>query len=443
MTSASTDLRRAAREIFAAGVAAVQPERLLPAQVELAGDELRVAGRVYRLRPGQQVHLFGSGKAAIGMARALLPILGSRLAGGCLVGNSAEEVEGLEVIRGSHPVPDRESLRGGRRLLAGLGGLAADDLFIYLLSGGSSALVEVPLEPLTLADLQETSRLLLRHDVPIGRINTVRKHLSALKGGRLGQATRARGLVLVISDVVGDDLATIGSGPLYADRTTYAQALEILNRAGLTGQVPPPVRAVLEEGAGGQRPETPAEPAANIEHFLLGTNRVALAGAARRAAELGFSSRIMTSSLEGEAEAAAAFICGLGLELAHYQPPPSPGTVLLFGGETTVRLSGTGRGGRNQQLALAALARLAGEPTLTLLSGGTDGIDGNSEAAGASADSTIWQRAREQSLDPAVYLANNDSYSFFHGTGGLVTTGPTGTNVMDIIVLTIHPKEAA
>lgn len=441
MTRASSDLRRAAREIFAAGVAAVQPERLIPAQVELAGDELRIAGASYRLRPGQQVHLFGSGKAAGGMARALLAILGSRLAGGCIVSNTGEAVAGLEVIRGSHPVPDQESLRGGTRLLAGLRALAPEDFFIYLLSGGSSALVEVPVEPLTLADLQETSRLLLRHSVPISEINTVRKHLSDLKGGRLGQATRARGAVLVISDVVGDDLETIGSGPLYADSSTYAEALEILTRATLLNQVPAPVLRVLREGVSGRRPETPAWPGANIRHFLLGTNRGALQGAAARAGELGFAARIMTSRLEGEAEAAAGFICGLGLELARHQPVPAPGVVLLFGGETTVKVTGGGRGGRNQQLALAALARLGKEPGLTLLSGGTDGIDGNSGAAGAVADAEAYREAAEKGLGVARYLAANDATSFFEQVDGLVVTGPTGTNVMDIVILIVKAKE--
>ncbi len=434
-------MRGPAREIFKAGVAAVQPERLLPDTVRLTGNRLSIGEVEYLLEEGQKVHLFGSGKAAASMARVLVKILGERLAGGCIVTSTEETVAGLEVIRGGHPIPDQGSLRGGARLLERLAGLMPGDLFIYLLSGGSSALIEAPLAPLSLEDLQETSRLLLRYNVPIRQVNKVRKHLSALKGGRLGQATRAQGAVLVISDVVGDDLETIGSGPLYGDSSTYRQTLEILARAGLNEQVPAAVLKVLREGAAGSRPETPEAPAENIRHFLLGTNRVALEGAARKAGELGFAVRLMTSGLEGEAEAAAGFICALGLELAHFQPPEPPGLVLLFGGETTVTVTGSGRGGRNQQLALAALARFAGEPALTLLSAGTDGIDGNSKAAGAVADGAGFRAAAAAGLEIDRYLAANDATSFFERIDGLVLTGPTGTNVMDLVLLIVTAKE--
>ncbi len=434
-------MRQAAREIFAAGVAAVRPENLLPPRVRLRGDLLNIDTVEYRLRPGQRVHLFGSGKAAPEMARVVRDILGDKFAGGCLVTTTGEPVAGLEVIRGGHPVPDEGSLRGGARLLALLSGLGPDDFFIYLLSGGTSALLEVPLTPLTLADLQETSRLLLQRNVPIGEVNAVRKHLSALKGGRLGQATRARGVVLVISDVVGDNLETIGSGPLYRDSTTYDQALAILDRPGLRDRVPDRVRKVLEEGAAGLRPETPAQAGGNLRHFLLGSNRVALAAAADRAAELGFAARIMTGRLEGEAEGVANFICALGRQLSRHRLLPPQGLVLLFGGETTVAVRGPGRGGRNQQLALAALARIGEDPAQTLLSGGTDGIDGNSTAAGAVADAAGFRAAQAQGLDIGRYLAPNDATAFFEEIGGLVVTGPTGTNVMDLIVLIVKVQE--
>jgi len=437
----SSATRALAREIFAAGVAAVLPERLLPAAISFSGERLRIGADEYQLNNGRKVHLFGSGKAVGAMARALIKIIGDRLAGGCIVTNTEEKVPGLEVIRGGHPFPDQGSLRGGARLLELMSGLEPEDLFIYLLSGGSSALIEAPVEPLSLADLQETSRLLLQHDVPIRKVNVVRKHLSALKGGRLGQVTRAQGVVLVISDVVGDDLETIGSGPLYGDSSTYGQTLEILAWAGLSGLVPAAVLKVLQEGAAGDRPETPIAPGGNISHYLLGTNRVALEGAARKAGELGFEVRLMTSRLEGEAEATAGFICGLGLELARHQRPKPPGLVLLFGGETTVRVTGKGRGGRNQQLALAALIRFAGEPGLTLLSGGTDGIDGNSRAAGAVADCAGFRAAVAAGLDIDRYLTANDATSFFEQIDGLVVTGPTGTNVMDLVLLIVTTEE--
>ncbi|MEW6428059.1 MAG: DUF4147 domain-containing protein [Thermodesulfobacteriota bacterium] len=435
--------RAAVRSIFEAAVAAVRPENLLPAVVRLDGDLLRIADATYPLRPGQKVHVFGSGKAVSGMARALAAILGDRLAAGCLVGNTDSPLPPFTVVRGGHPVPDQGSVAGGSELCSRLAMLRDDDLFIYLLSGGSSALIEKPVVPLTLDDIRQTSRLLLHANVPIHKVNIVRKHLSAIKGGRLGQCTRAAGAVLVLSDVVGDDLTTIGSAPLYADASSFRDALAVIDTAGIADRIPAVVRAVLEEGAAGLRPDTPDLPAATIRHFCIGTNRRALAAAAARAGELGYAARIMTSVLEGDAESVAAVLYALGWEIGRHGSPFPPPVVLLFGGETTVAVTGGGRGGRNQQLALAFLARLGADRAMTLLAAGTDGIDGNSHAAGATADAEAFRAAAARGLDPARYLAENDATGFFEKVETLVVTGPTGTNVMDVTVLIVEPEEDA
>jgi len=432
--------RNIARQIFEAGVMAVRPENLLPATVRLEENLLHIAGKTYVLRPGQKVHVFGSGKAVVGMAEELSAILGERLADGCLVSNAAGSVPGFTVLQGSHPIPDERSVAGARELQRRMAALRPDDFFVYLLSGGSSALIEEPTAPLSLEEVQQVSRLLLHQNVPIQKINIVRKHLSAIKGGRLGQCTKAVGAVLVLSDVVGDDLSTIGSGPLYADVSTYRNALDILAQAGITGQVPTAVLKVIQEGAEGLRQDTPAEPADNIRHFCIGTNRRALAAAAEKARELGYSAHIMTSVLEGDAESAAAFLYALGSQISSCHAPFQPPTVLLFGGETTVQVTGHGRGGRNQQLALAALQRIGEDASLTLLSAGTDGIDGNSHAAGAIADAAGFLAADAKGLEVTHSLAKNDATSFFEAIDGLVVTGPTGTNVMDIMVLIVSPK---
>lgn len=433
-------MRKSGGEILEAAIDAVRPENFLPAAVRLEGDLLHIGEATYVLRPGQKVHVFGSGKAVVGMARELSAILGNRMIGGCLVSSSEASLPGFTIIMGSHPVPDERSLEAGGELKRRLAALKADDVFVYLLSGGSSALIEQPRPPLHLADLQEVSRLLLHNHVPIQKINIVRKHLSAIKGGQLAQFIKAIGAVLVLSDVVGDDLSTIGSGPLYADASSNQDALDVLSDAGITGQLPESVLKVLEDGARVERRDTPVKQVDNIRHFCIATNRRALTAAAAKAQLLGFAAHIMTSVLEGEAESAAAFLYAIGREISIFHTPFQPPVVLLFGGETTVKVTGNGRGGRNQQLALAFLNRIGKDSCLTLLAAGTDGIDGNSHAAGAIADAEGFLAAAAKGLEPERYLKENDATAFFERIDSLVVTGPTGTNVMDVMVLLVTAK---
>ena len=436
-------LREAARSIFKAGVESVMPDRLIANTVILQDNELHISGAVHRLRPDQKIHVFGSGKASVGMAKSLLPILQDRIAGGVVITNQRTEdnLAPLRMMEGSHPVPDHKSIESAESVIDGLSSLSSNDFFIYLLSGGSSALIEKPLQSISLGEMQETTRLLLHTNVPIQQVNAVRKHLSRVKGGRLAQSTRAAGAVLVISDVIGDDLSVIGSGPLYYDATSYGQCRQILEQASIWDKVPAGVRAVITQGVNGEIPETPKQQLSTIKHYLLGTNRVALEGAQSQAKKLGMSCHIMSSTLAGEAREAAKVLVSLAGNIRTYHEPFKPPVCLLFGGETTVTVRGKGKGGRNQELALAALAEIGSRDKILLLSGGTDGIDGNSPAAGALADKGLFAEAARLGLAIDSFLYDNNSNTFFHAVGGLLQTGSTGTNVMDIILLIIDRED--
>jgi hydroxypyruvate reductase/glycerate 2-kinase len=435
--------RKFARRIFHSAVESVLPDRLIIGSIALEGNKLQVFDAVHPLRTDQKVHVFGSGKASVGMAKSLLSLLKDRVAGGIIVTNhlTDDDLSPLMTVQGSHPVPDEKSIRGAELLLDGLAKLNRDDFFIYLLSGGSSALIEKPLPTITLAEVQETTKLLLHNSVPIQQINAIRKHLSQVKGGRLGQCTKASGVVLVISDVIDDDLSVIGSAPLYYDITSFKQCSEILQRVAIWEKIPASIREIFVRGAKGDIPETPKKAKDSITHYLLGTNRTALKQAQRVAKELGLSSYIITSSLNGEAREVAKVLVSIARDVSRYHEPFQPPVCLLFGGETTVTVRGSGKGGRNQELALAALAEIGGQDNILLLSGGTDGIDGNSSAAGAIADSVFFIESTRRSLSIDRFLEDNNSNEFFQSVNGLLEIGPTGTNVMDITLLIIDKEE--
>jgi len=438
-----SERRKIARSIFDSAVKRVLPDKLITASVALVQDDLYINDTIHHLRPDQKIHVFGSGKAAVGMANSLLSLLKDRVAGGAIVSSQLpdENLSPLMVVEGSHPVPDEKSIRGAGLLIDGLSGLSRDDFFIYLLSGGSSALIEKPVQTISLKEMQETTRLLLHSNVPIQDVNAVRKHLSMVKGGKLGQYTRASGVVLVISDVIGDDLSVIGSGPLFYDTSSYQQCREIFKFAAIWDDLPPGVRVVITAGIKGDIPETPKQQNEAISHFLLGTNRVAMEEARNQAEQYGLNSYILSSSLAGEAREVAKVLVSLAKNIRRYHDPFQPPVCLLFGGETTVTIRGAGKGGRNQELALAALAEIGEQDNILLLSGGTDGIDGNSSAAGAIADREFFMAGSRLHLSISRYLEDNNSNGYFNAVGGLLEPGPTGTNVMDIMLLIIDKED--
>jgi glycerate-2-kinase len=426
--------RQILEELFRAAFAAVDPVAAVRAAVRVQGGTLQIAGEC--VPPRARLRVLAAGKAAAGMAAALEEIAGDRIVGGLVVTKvgHGRELRRLALRESAHPVPDERSEAAGRALLACAAEGSADEIMIVLLSGGASALLACPLPGLARDDVVRTTELLLASGAAIEELNCVRKHVCDVSGGRLARAARGRTLLLLaISDVIGDRLDVIGSGPCSADPTRYGDALDVLRARGVLAAVPPAVRAHLEAGARGERPESPKPDDACFAHVraeIVASNRDALRAAKLEAERLGLRAVELEGWLRGEAREAGRRLAGI----AHASRVARP-TVILAGGETTVTLRGSGRGGRNSELALAAAIDLAGHDGATLLAAGTDGTDGPTDAAGACADGATVARGRARGLDAAAALAANDSYAFFAAEGGLLRTGPTGTNVMDLALL--------
>ncbi len=396
--------------IFRAGLAAADPEQAVR--------------RHLRLDPAKYERIFvvGAGKASARMAVALEAALGKHITSGLLNvkdGHTAK-LRRIELNECGHPIPDQRGVDGARRIAEIAKSAGRRDLVIALISGGASALLPLPADPITLAEKQETTRLLLACGANIHEMNAVRKHLSAIKGGRLASlAAPAPVISLILSDVVGDDLPVIGSGPTVPDPSTFADALAILDRFQLRARVPAAVRHRLEQGSD----ETP-KTLTNVRNKIVGSNRLAMQAAAKAARALGYRTLVLSSCIEGETREVARVHSAILKE--------HTGCV-LSGGETTVTLRGEGLGGRNQEFVLAAAIDMAGLPNAIVLSAGTDGSDGPTDAAGAIADGGTVARALP--LEARKFLDANDSYHFFESAGGLIKTGPTGTNVMDLRIL--------
>jgi glycerate 2-kinase len=438
----------AADAIWRSALAAVDPWRLVRESVVREGDVVRIQGEDFDLAGRERVFLISFGKAAAAMAAALAGILDDRLTSGLVVvpGPVEKADSRLEYLEASHPVPDAGSVEAGRRSLEIAGEAGERDLVFVCISGGGSSLLALPAEGITLEKKRRLTDELLRSGATIQELNVVRKHLSAVKGGRLAQAAfPATVVTLVISDVVGNDLGTIASGPTYWDRSTFGEAREILERYGLWDQAPALVRARIEEGGRGLIAETLKEgdPVfARGRGFIIGDILAALRAAKFEAEKRGFESIFLSSSDSGEARRVAASYAAFLAELACSAVSLPRPICLLAGGELTVTVKGKGRGGRNTEFALASLVEMGkiGVEGLDwlILSLGTDGIDGPTDAAGAWVDGSTSARGRALGLDPVEYLEDNDSYVFFKQTGNLIVTGPTGTNVMDLRVFLLR-----
>lgn len=424
-----------AREIFAAALRAVDPEAA-------AGNHAGKLLTLYRDGGYARLLVIGFGKAAVPMARALEEPLGDLITGGAVItryGHVSRPLKKIRVVEAGHPVPDRNGVQGTEEILDLAGTADERTLAVVLISGGGSALFVSPCTGITLAEKQETTTLLLRAGAEIQELNSVRKHLSKVKGGRLAELLHpAKVVSLILSDVIGDRLDVIASGPTAPDPSTYGDALATLERYGLPGHAPQPVVKFLEQGEKGLLPETPKEGNPvfrTVENTIIGSNRLALEGAKREAEARGFRTEIVSTALSGEASEAGRWLARKAL-ITKLHKGNQP-VCLISGGETTVTVAGTGKGGRNMELALAFAMEIEGFTGITLLSAGTDGTDGPTEAAGALVDGMTATRARARGMNPEACLRNNDSYTFFSGCGGLLVTGPTGTNVMDIQVVVI------
>jgi len=342
----------------------------------------------------------------------------------------------IKIVEAGHPIPDERGVRAAQECGRILERCAAEDLVICLLSGGGSALLSAPMDSISLDDVRSATQLLLNCGARIQEINAIRKHISSLTGGRMARSSSpARLASLILSDVIGDRLDSIASGPTAPDPTTFIECLEIIERYGLRTQMPAAVLRVFERGANGAIDETPkpSDPLfANVQNVIVGNNRMALNAARQKAEALGYHTLLLSSSLEGESAQAALFHAAVAKEILYTGTPVPTPACLMSGGETTVTVRGDGKGGRNQEFALAAALALAGCERVVILSGGTDGTDGPTDAAGAIVDGTTVPRAKICGLDPTGALQRNDSYTFLQAMDDLLVSGPTFTNVMDI-----------
>jgi glycerate 2-kinase len=434
--------RRDAIGFFQAAVQAVDPLTCVPRWVRRHRDRLQVGSQTWPLP--ERVWVVGAGKASARMAQALEAVLGDRIAGGLVVTKEGHgvELQRVQLREAGHPIPDVRSLEAAEAIRQQLAAVRPGDGVFFLLSGGASALLELPVEGVTLADLQVVTDCLMRAGATIHELNVVRKHLSRLKGGQLLRWVPSSVPVwtLVISDVVGNDLAVIGSGPTVPDPSTYADAVEVLRRLRVWDEVPESVRRHLTEGQAGRRPETPkpGDPLFVRSYVsIVADNQQALQAAARTARERGYHVMVLTSFLEGSVVEVARWVRALARQVQRYDQPVRAPACILMGGETTVQVRGSGLGGRNQELATRVGALLEEDEAVVFLSAGTDGTDGPTDAAGGLVDPWHVHRGRRAGLHPEPFLANNDTYPYLAQVEGLLQTGPTYTNVMDLIVLIV------
>ncbi len=442
------EMRRTAKIVFSKALSAVDPARILKERIRIERDRLSIKmegglEKVFDLKGFDRIFLAGAGKASNSMARAIEELLGDRVTKG-VVTTKYEHLLALkktQIIEAGHPIPDRNGYEGARKIQRLLKESGPDDLVIFLLSGGGSALLPFPARGIDLKEKQEVTQLLLDSGADIKEINTIRKHISRMKGGWVAKwAYPSTVIAFILSDVVGDQLDVIGSGPTVPDPSTFEEALEILEKYDLLNEVAPSILKYLQSGKEGKVEETPkpGEPAfEKISNILIGSNILALREAKREAESLGFNTVILSSSIEGETREASRFHTAIAKEVASSDHPVPRPACILSGGETTVTVKGNGRGGRNQEFALAGALEISGIEKIVLLSGGTDGTDGPTDAAGALADHTTVQRAKTMGLNPTAHLENNDAYPFFQKLGDLLITGPTHTNVMDVRIILI------
>jgi hydroxypyruvate reductase len=430
-----------------AALAAVEPAAAIRRHVRREGDVLIVADRHYDLGNCERIFVIGGGKAAAPMAVTTAEILGDRLTQGVVVTKyghtiSKSQIPNLQILEAGHPTPDENSVRGAQAVVDCAAQATERDLVICLISGGGSALLTLPVPDLTLADLQALTDALLRSGATINEMNTVRKHCSRIKGGNLARLVAPALLItLILSDVVGDPLDVIASGPTVPDPTTVVDAQKVLERhsiakPGETEFLSPCLPKNLVSFF--QETPKPGDPAfERVQHVIVGSNRLAALAAVERARQLGFNTLLLSTYVEGEAREAARVAAALAKGIRAHGDPLSPPACLVWGGETTVTVRGEGKGGRNQELALAAALALDGWPDVLMMALATDGTDGPTDGAGAVITGETVPRAQTLGLDPWAALEANDSYSFFDTLGDLIRTGPTGTNVNDLLFVLV------
>lgn len=438
-----TQLREDASAIFQAGLEAVNARSAVQRFLQWEDPRLSVGEQVYDLSSFENVYVIGAGKASAAMAEAIELLLGNRVQSGILnvKYQHALPLKTVQVNEAGHPVPDEAGMWGTQQMIQLLQSTGEHDLIICLISGGGSALLPCPAAGMTLADKQQVTQLLLDCGATIHEINALRKHLSKIKGGRLAQLAYPSTLVsLILSDVIGDDLDSIASGPTVPDRSTFQDCWQIVNKYGLESRIADSAKEILRRGAAAKIQETPKinDPIfQKVQNLIIGSNILAVEAASRKADELGYRSLVLSTMIEGETREVAKVHAAVAKEILESGHPVQPPACVISGGETTVTIRGKGLGGRNLEFTLAAALEIEGMKGVVVLSGGTDGTDGPTDAAGAIADGATVSRADEVGIKASQYLDDNDSYPFFETLGDLLITGPTFTNVMDLRLLLV------
>ncbi len=440
-------------EIFMTAIRAVDPYHAVKAAVAFDGQTLTIEKGVFQAAHPEKpmafshdlskgsLYVVGAGKAASKMALAVEEILGEIIGDGIIITKYGyvSPLKKIRQIEAGHPVPDQQGLEGTKEIETLLRNTSPRDLVLVLISGGGSSLLVSPAPGISLEEKQQVTQLLLSSGATIQEMNTVRKHLSAIKGGHLARlAAPTQVITLILSDVIGDDISSIASGPTAPDDTSFREALDILSSYGLTGKVPLRVLEHLQRGARGTLGETPTSQDPlfkSVFYYLIGSNQIALDAAANKARNLGYHSLILTHGACGEAREIAKYFAAIGKQLTVSGQPVTPPACILSGGEPTVTLHGNGKGGRNQEFALSAGVEIEGVDDILIASVGTDGTDGPTDAAGGVADGHLMKAAREHHLNVHEYLSQNNAYPLLDQLGYLIKTGPTGTNVMDIQII--------
>ncbi|SLM31249.1 Glycerate 2-kinase [Desulfamplus magnetovallimortis] len=436
-------MKKAALKIFYKGVAAVSPEICVRKNLALKNGSIKIGKSSFSLEETGKIYLVGVGKASAAMAGEAEATLADHIDDGLVITKYGHSVplKKCRLMEAGHPIPDENGVKATCELLSLISCAGPGDLVICMISGGGSALTPAPVEGISLADKQETTRHLLACGATIHEINTVRKHLSLIKGGQFCKNVNGANVVsLILSDVIGDDLDIIASGMTVGDGSTFNDCRDTLLHYRLWEKIPIAVRQHIESGISGTIRETP-KPGdalfANVHNYISGTLSHALSAAEEESVKSGFNTLVLSSMIQGEATEVAKVLCAIAKETELWDRPLKRPACLLSGGETTVTLKGTGKGGRNMELALAAAINLQDSKKIVILSAGTDGTDGPTDAAGAFADSSTVKHAKKIGLSLESYLADNNSYIFFKELGDLVVTGPTMTNVMDMQIVII------
>jgi len=436
-------LRSDGIEIFTHALKAVDPVEAVKRCLRVDGENLVVDGKAYSLRDYANIYVIGAGKAGASMAFAIEEIVGDRITKGVInvKYGHVSQLKRVKLNEVGHPIPDEKGVSGSEEIAELLDQLGENDLVICLISGGGSALLPSPAEGISLEDKQKMTNLLLECGANINEINAIRKHISKLKGGGIARLAYPSTVVaLILSDVVGDPLDVIASGPTVPDKSTFGDCMAILKKYELLEEVPESIQARIQRGIKGEIEETPkaGNPIFEKTHnVIIGSNIIAVKAAEGKARELGYGTIILSTFIEGETREVAKVHAAIAKEILKTNHPVSPPACIISGGETTVTIRGKGLGGRNQEFVLAAALDIQELEGVVILSGGTDGTDGPTDAAGAIADADTVRRALELGFDANAYLDDNDSYHFFGKLGDLLTTGPTNTNVMDLRLILV------